>query len=302
MEILVASLGFCMGIERAYRGMSKRGLAEGSFSVTHQNSASEHDTLRRIEHRDPDLLSRYPGLAGLTVTHDVGSIEPGGRVVLGFHGLTDADKQRIADRGAEIVEDLICPFIAKLDRVVERHAAAGYDIAIVGTPNNHHVKTAHAIAARHGRRCFTIVAADDIEKLSLSPEQPTVLVGQVTGNTRVFHDTIARIKEAGLPIKLVKTMCSDSYKRQLGAEDLARRADVVIVYDDGGDGSQSVFEVCSQVSPNVRRVRGKDDIRSEWLADTSAVALVGGILVPEWRLAEMAEHIRGLCSATEARG
>ena len=300
MEILSAQFGFCIGIERAYRGMSRRGLAEGPFTVTHQNSASDFDTLRRIERRDPVLLERYPGLDRLSVTHDIVKLAPGERLVLGFHGLTDADKSAVAERGAELVEDLICPFIAKLDRVVERHVEAGYDIAIVGSPKNHHVLTAHAIAERHGRRCFTITEAAEIDSLPLSDERPVVLVGQVTGNTELFRATMARIEAERLPIKVKKTMCSDSHNRQRNALDLARRADVVILFDDGGDAAQSVFEVCSRANGNVRRVRRKEDVERQWLDGAGTVAVVCGILVPEWSLAEMVAHVRTLSAAAEA--
>lgn len=301
MEILSAQFGFCIGIERAYRGMSRRGLSEGRFTVTHQNSASDFDTLRRIEKRDPVLLERYPGLDGLSVTHDIATVAPGERIVLGFHGLTDADKSTVAGRGAKLVEDLICPFIAKLDRVVERHVEAGYDIAIVGSPKNHHVLTAHAIAERHGRRCFTIAAADEIDSLPVSDERPIVLVGQVTGNTEVFRAAMARIEAAKLPIKVTKTMCSDSHKRQRDALELSRRADVVILFDDGGDAAQSVFEVCSQANRNVRRVRRKEDVEPQWLDGAETVAVVCGILVPEWSLAELVGHVRNLSAVAEAR-
>ena len=141
MEVLTASRGFCMGIERAYRRMNARALAEAPFSVAHQNSANPFDTLRRIEKGDPDLLLRYPGLARLSVKHGVYKITADERLVLGFHGLPPEDKA-IVEAKADLLDDLTCPFIEKLDRVVEKHAKEGFDIAMVGSPDNHHLRTA----------------------------------------------------------------------------------------------------------------------------------------------------------------
>src|SRR5262249_31513991 len=52
MEVLTASVGVCLGITRAYRGMNKRALAEAPFAVTHQGAGGEFDTLSRIERRE----------------------------------------------------------------------------------------------------------------------------------------------------------------------------------------------------------------------------------------------------------
>ena len=77
MEVLTASVGFCLGITRAYREMNKRTLAEAPFAVAHANAGGEFDTLTRIERREPALLADYPGLRELSVVRDVSTLGPG---------------------------------------------------------------------------------------------------------------------------------------------------------------------------------------------------------------------------------
>jgi 4-hydroxy-3-methylbut-2-en-1-yl diphosphate reductase len=293
VEVLTASAGFCLGITRAYRAMNERALVEAPFAVSHQNGGGEYDTLQRIKRGDPELLARYPGLDKISVPNDLSALDWGDRVVLGFHGLDKNAKQELAARGIEVVDDLICPFIAKLDRVVERLAAAGHDIAIVGKKDNHHCRTAAKIAEHHQRRCYVIECVDDLEVL---PKGGSIaLVGQVTGNTELFAQVIGRLRTSENPVKMVKTMCSDSYSRQKTAADLARRAELVILLDDGGGAAQSVFEVCSAINPRIHRVRSKEEIRPEWFEDVRSVSVIGGILVPQWSLDEAARHIRAMC-------
>src|SRR5687768_6463202 len=146
MEILTEGAGFCLGIARAYRKMSERALNEGAFNVTHQNAGGEFDTLTRIAQREKELLTDYPGLGELSVVRDVSTLGRGDRLVLGFHGLNKDVKQDLAARGVDLIEDLTCPFIAKLDRVVERLAGEGFNIAIVGLKDNHHCRVAKNIA------------------------------------------------------------------------------------------------------------------------------------------------------------
>ena len=59
-----------------------------------------------------------------------------------FTELDKDAKTSLAANGVDLLDDLICPFIAKLDRVVERLARDGFDIAIVGTSDNHHCREA----------------------------------------------------------------------------------------------------------------------------------------------------------------
>jgi 4-hydroxy-3-methylbut-2-enyl diphosphate reductase IspH len=294
MEVLTASAGFCLGITRAYREMNNRALAEAPFAVAHANAGGEFDTLTRIERREPALLAQYPGLRELSVVRDVSRLGPGDRLVLGFHGLSKETKESLAAHGVDLLEDLICPFIEKLDRVVERLAKEGFDIAIVGAKDNHHCRVAKRIADEHRRRCYVLERADDVDALPNEKGRSIALVGQVTGNTEIFTEVIERIRRSNAPIKIVKTMCSDSYARQKAAVELAQQADVVILLDDGGGAAQSVFEVCSRVNKRVHRARSKQEIKAAWFAGAGKAAIIGGILVPAWSVEDVAAYVRTL--------
>jgi 4-hydroxy-3-methylbut-2-en-1-yl diphosphate reductase len=291
VEILTANAGFCLGITRAYRKMNERALNEGPFSVTHQNSGGELDTLTRIARREKELLAEYPGLQELSVATDLSTLGQGDRLVLGFHGLNKDTKEDLVARGVDLVDDLICPFIAKLDKVVERLAGEGFDIAIVGAKDNHHCRVATKIADQHNRRCFVIEQPDEIDAVPVEDGRPIALVGQVTGNTQVFAEVLERIRTSRAPIKIVKTMCSDSYSRQRAAADLAQQADLVILLDDGGGAAQSLFEVCSRINKRVHRVRSKEEIQPNWFDGVQKTAILSGILVPSWVVAETARYI-----------
>ena len=291
MEILTANAGFCLGITRAYRKMNERALNEGPFSVTHQNSGGELDTLTRIARREKELLAEYPGLLELSLATDLSTLGQGDRLVLGFHGLNKDSKEDLVARGVDLVDDLICPFIAKLDKVVERLAGEGFDIAIVGAKDNHHCRVATKIADQHNRRCFVIEQPDEIDAVPVEDGRPIALVGQVTGNTQVFAEVLERIRTSRAPIKIVKTMCSDSYSRQRAAADLAQQADLVILLDDGGGAAQSLFEVYSRINKRVHRVRSKEEIQPNWFDGAEKTAILSGILVPSWVVAETARYI-----------
>ena len=82
--------------------------------------------------------------------------------------------------------------------------------------------------------------------------------------------------------------------------ELAQQADCCLVVDDGGGASQSLFEVLSAVHARVYRFLWRDDgswqasIDRNWLTGASSVAVVGGILVPHWAIAEVAAYVQGV--------
>jgi 4-hydroxy-3-methylbut-2-enyl diphosphate reductase len=293
MEVRTAQVGFCFGIERAYSAFDKHAKAGERIHVAHR-AGGAWDTLRRIERGDPELLNRYPGLQNVAVSHDVATLKDGDRLVIGFHGLADDTKAALGSRGVALVEDMLCPFIAKLDRVVERLAGEGYDIAIVGKTGNHHCLVAQEFAERHGRRCHVIESPADIDAIPPQDRHRLALVGQVTGNTVTFDAVKEHIRQARMPVRIFRTMCGDSRTRQENAVELAKTSDVVILVDDGGGASESVFEVCSQHNTRIHRVGAKEDIERGWFDGASKVAIVGGILVPEWTIEDMAERVREL--------
>lgn len=299
MEITKAEIGFCVGITRVYRLMDKIAADQGSFHATHQcsspHSNMEMDTLKRIERKDQPLFELYPNLEKVSVVDDVTQLRKGDKLVLGFHGLPNHIKDQVKEKGVTLLADLQCPFIARLNRVVEQLVAEGFDILIVGKKENHHCRDAQKTAGQYGRRCLVIEKPEDTESITYDEGRRWALVGQVTGNTLTFGEVVERLREKEIPVKIVRTVCSDSYLRQGIAINFAKDADVVVVVDDGGAASQSVFEVCSQLSKKVQRIRSKEDIKREWFEGVHKVAIVGGILVPQWSIDKVARHIKEIC-------
>ncbi|MBM3358415.1 MAG: hypothetical protein FJY54_11885 [Betaproteobacteria bacterium] len=305
MEVMTATSGWCFGIKRAYQMMQGTALeAEGRPVFAAHRCTSTHanddlDTLRRIEAEDQRLLQSYPGLGRVTVVHDVSQLKIGDRLLLGYHGLPDDEKAGLSARGIS-VSDYQCPFIANLNKKVEMLAKDGFNIIFVGKNQNHHCLHAKKVAERYGRECFVIEKPADLEAFPSVHGGEWALVGQVTGNTLLW-DAVVRWNEGAKKARIVQpTVCTDSYDRQQEAINLARQAEATVLVDDGGAASTSLYEVIAPAGKPVYRVRWREDgswktaIRGSWFAGVRSVAVVGGILIPDWAIEEMANHIRSL--------
>lgn len=299
MEITTATLGFCVGIEQAYQAMNKIAADRESTFAVHQcttpHKNAEWDTLRRIETKDASLISRYPNLTKISVLdpHDLSRLQTGDVVVVGFHGVGPGVRERLERDGA-VVDDRQCPFISRLNETIKTLVTDEFDIIIFGKRGNHHCLEANRLAETHGRQCVVAERPEDIETLPNEKERKWAFVGQVTGNTLEYDRVKRKLEEKNIPIKIIETVCSDSYLRQNMAVKLAQKADVVIVVDDGSGSSLSVFEVCAEQKSHTYRIRSKEDLQWEWFDGSKKAAVVGGILVPQWTLDEVAKHIEQL--------
>lgn len=304
MKVRVATLGWCVGIERAYRLMNKQASSAAGRAIyaTHiwavPNTNEDLDTLSRIEQGDGRLFERYPALQAVQVLHDPSALRGDATLLLGFHGLPRDTIEDLARRGIT-VKDYKCPYIARQDKTIERLVAEGFDILIMGKRQNHHCRNAREVASKHQRRCVIIEKIEDVDTVPLETTSRWALVGQVTGNTLLWQAVAERVQQRGVAAQVRQTICRGSYQRQQQAMELAQEADRCLVVDDGGAASQSLFEVLSAVHDRVYRFRWREDgswkaaIDGNWLTGTSSVAVVGGILVPQWALDEVAAYVRG---------
>ena len=296
MEVFVSETGFCWGIDLAYQRIANLAGQGGPLKATHRGGADAHwDTVQRIAH-DPDLVARYPALAGVTVNDDLDFMGAGDVAAIGHQGI-DRKKIDAAKARGVVVNDHKCPFIAKFDKSVDALIKDGHDVIAFGKPKNHHCQYAREAAQEAGRACVIAEDLADIEAELKTPGRNWAAVGQVTGNVGVWEKFKRGLETLGVPVRVVDTVCTDSHSRQAEAAALAARVDAVVVVDDGGGATVSVFETVSAVNPKSFRYDPRLPLPVKQLKGVRSVAVVCGILVPKWILDRVADDIRKLPAA-----
>jgi 4-hydroxy-3-methylbut-2-enyl diphosphate reductase len=294
MQILVTETGFCWGVELAYQRIDKLAAGTEAVKATHRGGPKGFDTVRRIA-TDPELIRRYPALAKVQVVDDLSEVGDGETAAIGHQGLDPAKLGIARDRGVKIT-DHKCPFIASFDKKIELLAKSGFDLIAFGKPGNHHCEDAKAAAAAAGR---VGVIAEDVAAIGECLREPNrnwACVAQVTGNTEIWNKFRRDLERVGVPVKIVDTICTDTYERQQEAETLAAKADLVVVVDDTGGASTSVFEVVQRVNANCLRHKPDAALPIERLRDAKTIAVVCGILVPKWTVDRVVDDIRRACA------
>lgn len=288
MKVLVAENGYCWGIDLALKRMAEAARKE-AMQATHRWSpkpaARAWDPLEAVRRRDAELINLYPGLDRVDVVENLAGASAS-TLALGHHG-TEEDKSKTP---ARTLLDFTCPFIAKLDQRAVELVQAGHDLVLYGKAGNHHCESAKAVAERAGRAALIAEKVADIAEQLRVPGRNWACLGQVTADVEAWQAFKDDLAVCGSLVKIMDTVCTDSHERQAEAVRLARKADVVIVVNDHGGASQSVFEQCVRANPRTYRFDAKADaaLRPEWLADAEVVAVVGGIHVPAWELRKVA--------------
>ncbi len=302
MNIQVAQLGLCWGIDRAYQLMGKDALMmpEKVRYATHRlalpGTNQDLDTLGRIARRDPRTLATYPGLESITVLPTSSSLDKGDTLLLGFYGLSREELADLQSRGVE-VRDHKCPFIADLDKRMERAVADGFNLVFMGKLTSHHARYACEVAEKGGRRCVVVNTVEEFGAIRSTPDERWALFAQVTGNTLLWDQLVEANQKTGLAQMVAPTLCSDSYDRQAEALALAESCNAMLLVDDGGGGASSVFDRLSTRARGVMRVRWREDdtwkqsLDIDWFDGLDSLGIIGGINIPSWALAEVKQHI-----------
>lgn len=296
IEVHVSTIAYCWGIDLAMKRIAGA-TAKGGIEATHRWSpkpdARRWDPLELVKQRDARLLQAYPGLSNVIVVEKLGDVASD-RIALGHHGTVEPKTHA----GTAEILDYTCPFIAKSDHRAQTLAEAGYDLLLFGKPGNHHCEFAKSTAERAGRVGIIGESVAYLRAALLEPGRNWACLGQVTANVwrwQAFKDDLL---DVGVPVRIVESVCSDSYDRQAEGIKLAEHCDIVVLVNDHGGSTKSLFELCQAANPGTYLYDpfAGDLLDPGWFHGVRSVAVVGGIHVPKWVLDEVATDIRQMGS------
>jgi 4-hydroxy-3-methylbut-2-enyl diphosphate reductase len=108
-----------------------------------------------------------------------------------------------------------------------------------------------------------------------------------------FQETIEIFKNVGYNINIVNTICNATDERQTEAEEIASRADVMIVI--GGthsSNSRKLYEICAQKCANTYFIHTLDDLHLEIPKSAELIGITAGASTPKNIIEEVQKHVR----------
>ena len=259
IEIAAAS-GFCFGVKRAIEltenALEKYGAVRTLGPLIHNRIVTD------------SLAARGVGIA------ETPEQARGEALVIRSHGVTAQVMDEARKSCAQVI-DATCPFVAKIQALA---AAVPQDGALVVLGDRNHPEVmgimGHARCAVYA--CADFAEADALFGTGQVPaDERTQVVTQTTFDRGKFTEYSRKIREKYSRVKIHDTICNATSERQKNAEELAKRAALMIVV--GGRRSSNtakLAEICARRCKTVL-VESADEIPRQILSGLPSDSIIG---------------------------
>ena len=267
--------GFCFGVERAVNRVYeqieavKAGKADGPI-YTYGPIIHNEEVVGDLEKKGVTVLDTEEDLKALS--------EGKGTVVIRSHGVSRHIYDILKERRIHIV-DATCPFVKKIHRIVDEHAAAGDAVVIIGSPVHPEVEGIRG----WGNEYTTVIENEAEAQKYVVPEgKKLCVVSQTTFNYNKFQDLVEKILKKGYDSSVLNTICNATQERQVEAAKIASQVDAMIVI--GGrhsSNTQKLYEICLKECKNTFYIQTLGDLDPDSVSSVRNVGITAGASTPK---------------------
>ena len=255
--IMAEKAGFCFGVDRAVK-IVYNVLHEGKKVVTYGEIIHNHDFTGELAAKGVRIVNTPDELAGLTDE----------TVIIRSHGVGRDIFRLLEEKGIEY-RDGTCPFVRRIQKIVDEKSAAGYDIIIMGDENHPEVRATASYC--HNLPKILKDNADlysYLKKFYKNSEKKVAIVAQTTYNITMWDKCTRTAEEIFPKAEVINTVCSATADRQEAAARLAETADLMVVV--GGKHSSNTVklaEICGQYCKACIHIENADGLDFRYIGD-----------------------------------
>ena len=269
MITLAKSAGFCFGVSRALDCVEK-GLSEGKKIAT----------LGPIIHNERVVASLSE--KGVRTIDNTLEQNAGETVVIRSHGVS----KEVFDSIKGDFIDATCPFVKKIQTIVEKYHKECYNIIIAGDSTHPEVI---GINGWCNNEAIIIKNMEEApEKLKNLHDKKLCIVSQTTASTIFWKKLKEFIKNTCQTVLFFDTICNATELRQKEAYELAKESDVFFVI--GGKHSSNnkkLVEIAESVCDKVYHVEGDADLPPAEKYVRKRIGVTAGASTPDWIIKEV---------------
>jgi small subunit ribosomal protein S1 len=270
---IAAHAGFCMGVKRA---------VQAAMQVA--QSGEKACTLGELIH-NPQVVSELAA-QGVAPVHEIAEAK-GYKVLIRSHGVAPDTLEALKQNGCT-VQDLTCPFVDKLHRIVAEGSKDGTPVILVGEREHPEVRGTAGWA--HGQ----VYAVNSVEEAEALPTMSKALAAAQTTFPPEKWEAIVEVLERKVEnLEKHCTICSATETRQGEAKELASRADAMIVI--GGRNSantKKLYAACKERCPRTILVERASEIPAGFAnINIDIIGITAGASTPDGSLKEVVTHM-----------
>ncbi|MCK4856670.1 MAG: 4-hydroxy-3-methylbut-2-enyl diphosphate reductase [candidate division Zixibacteria bacterium] len=258
-------LGFCWGVERSIK-LAAQAKNENPGKVT---------ILKEIVHNRQvvDFFKKK----GVGQEDSLDNIDSG-TLVISAHGISPQLKKQARAKGLQIV-DTTCPLVERVHKIAKKLIGEGYQIILYGEPEHDEVMGVIGIDPDN---IFLLAEYGDINKLPHFRGKLALLT-QTTRGIESFAKVSQRMAELYLGIRIEKTICRATEKRQAAVYELAPEMDLMLVIGSASSGnSRRLHDIASNVCARAYLLDAPEQIEWYWFDGIHRVGLTAGASTPSF--------------------
>ncbi|WP_026489629.1 4-hydroxy-3-methylbut-2-enyl diphosphate reductase [Butyrivibrio sp. XBB1001] len=302
MEVIVAEhAGFCFGVTKAvdtvYEQIAKKSDGENVGNIYTYGPIIHNETVvSDLEKKGVSVIESIEDLKSLAgeleEKRKIGSSDEDkakGTIVIRSHGVTREVQELIEKTGLEVI-DATCPFVKRIHKVVLEESNKGASIIVVGSANHPEVE---GIVSYVNGKVFVIDGPESAEKFSENKETNYTVVAQTTFNKKKFQETVEIFKNNGYNINIVNTICNATDERQTEAEEIASRADAMIVIGGAhSSNSRKLYEICKEKCADTYFIQTLEDLHLNLTGNVKLIGITAGASTPKNIIEEVQNYVR----------
>jgi len=312
MEILVAKhAGFCFGVKKAIQiaeEVAVKNKKENPESKTYVPGQLVHN-----EEVIQDLESK-----GVVFVESLDEIPSNSNVVLRAHGEPGTTYSLLGNKSikkGDTLTDATCPLVTLVHNVAIKLKNSGYEVIIFGKKD--HPESIGIKYHLNGENTLIVEHEDDfievVEHIKLNSFKKVAIISQTTmsvnGYSRLIHNINKVSKNSDYNFKpmhlkldnldvqygYVDTICQPTRQRQFDTEDVAKKAEVMVVV--GGKNSSNTKELaatCRKLGVETYFIQSEQQLQKEWFTGKKIIGVTAGASTPDSAINRVTEKIKDL--------
>ena len=273
MEVILADdYGFCYGVKRAIK------TAKDNVDLSKPVC-----TLGPIIH-NPQMVKALAD-EGIGTVNSVDEMDCG-KIIIRSHGVGPSVYDAIKAKGLELA-DATCPHVKKAQMSAKSLADEGFKVIIIGEQEHPEVKSIKEWA---GENSLVLDTEEKARNVAFVPRLG--IVAQTTFSAEAFTKIVSILIEKSYDIRILRTICTATDKRQSAAIKLAKDVDMMLVI--GGRNSANTTRLAQLCTANcvTHHIETVDELHDDWFNNIKKIGITAGASTPDWIIKEVYEKCK----------
>jgi 4-hydroxy-3-methylbut-2-enyl diphosphate reductase len=282
---LAKTAGFCMGVRRAMDMALEAILKKNGSLYTYGPLIHNPQVLQILKDKGLKTLEAKDIATTLSQSPNEKLVT----VIIRAHGLPPEEYQKIKNVGVNIL-NATCPHVGKVQGIIKRYAAKGYNIIILGEKD--HAEVIGLLGFAQGRG-YIINSLAEVDKLPAM--EKVCLVAQTTQDEKKFAELAAAVRHKFPGAEIFNTICESTRRRQREVMDLAHKVQAMVVVGGKGSGNtRRLAKIAEETGIPTFHVETEEELDLKKLSQFSEIGVTAGASTPNWLILKVVERLKSL--------